>query len=640
MKKTLRLLLLTIIFTFNLYAQKVTIKEKMLNMKTYMFSDPDPVPNISRIYPYFRFDEYATSSENRDWKMVILENEYIKVYVCPDVGGKIWGAIEKSTGKEFLYFNDVVKFRDVAMRGAWTSGGLEYNFGDIGHIPTCATPVDYVIKENNDGSVSCIVGAIDLPSRTKWNVEISLQKDNAFFETKVSWFNTSSLLVTYYHWMNAAAKADGNLEFIYPGNKRIGHGGELGDWPIDNNREIFRYENNDFGIYKSYHVINSYSDFFGGYWHDDDFGFGHYSSYDDKPGKKLWIWGLSDQGMIWEDLLTDSKGQYIEFQAGKLFNQAAHSSTLTPFKHKEFSPYDSDIMHELWFPLKGTKGMVAASEYSVLNIIRNGNKIDLFLSPLQPLNTELIAKVDDKIVFSKKIEKEALELYTDSFLLDSTKDFVIELGDKLLVYNSGKENNTVDRPLNSIEKFNWTSAYGLYIKGLEQEKQRQYTAAQLSYLESYKIEPTFSPTLNRLALNYYRSGNKEKALLYAKRSLAIDTYDGLANYVFGLVNKELKNINEAKSGFSIASQSVSLRSASYTELAKLFLQELDLKQAKKYTDKALAYNIFNIKALEINAIIYRKENNKDEALRALNKLDELDATSYFMNFEKYLHGLV
>ena len=262
MKKTLRLLLLTTIITFNLYAQKATIKEEMLNMKTYMFSDPDPVPNISRIYPYFRFDEYATASENREWKMVILENKYIKVYVCPDVGGKIWGAIEKSTGKEFLYFNDVVKFRDVAMRGAWTSGGLEYNFGDIGHIPTCATPVDYVIKENKDGSVSCIVGAIDLPSRTKWNVEISLQKDNAFFETKVSWFNTSSLPVTYYHWMNAAAKAEGNLEFIYPGNKRIGHGGELGDWPIDNNREIFRYENNDFGIYKSYHVINSYSDFF------------------------------------------------------------------------------------------------------------------------------------------------------------------------------------------------------------------------------------------------------------------------------------------------------------------------------------------------------------------------------------------
>jgi hypothetical protein len=537
-KKSILFILILFLVT-SLFSQKATIKEEILNMKTYMFSDPNPVPDISRIYPYFRFDEYATTSENMDWKMVVLENEYIKVYVCPDVGGKIWGAIEKSTGKEFLYFNDVVKFRDVAMRGAWSSGGLEYNFGDIGHIPTCATPVDYVIKENNDGSVSCTVGAIDLPSRTKWNVEISLQKDKAYFETKVSWLNTSSLPVSYYHWMNAAAKADGNLEFIYPGNKRIGHGGELGEWPIENNREIFRYENNNFGIYKSYHVINNYSDFFGGYWHDDDFGFGHYASYDDKPGKKLWIWGLSDQGMIWKDLLTDSKGQYIEYQSGKLFNQAANSSTLTPFKHREFSPYDSDIMHELWFPLKETKGMVAASEYGVLNVTRNGNRIDLVLSPLQPLSTQLIVKVEDKVIFSKKIKQETLDLFTDSFLLDTNKDFTVELGDKLMVYNSDNENNSVDRPVTSIENFNWTSAYGLYIKGLELEKQRRYTDAQISYLESYKKEPTFSPALNRLALNYYRSGDSEKALLYAKKSLAIDTYDGLANYVFGLVNKVL-----------------------------------------------------------------------------------------------------
>ncbi len=622
------------------FAQNATIKEEILQMKTYMFSDPDPVPNINRIYPYFRFDDYAPTPENKDWKMVVLENEFIKVYVCPDVGGKIWGAFEKSTGKEFLYFNDVVKFRDVAMRGAWSSGGLEYNFGDIGHIPTCATPVDYVIKENKDGSVSCIVGAIDLPSRTKWNVEISLQKDKAYFETKVSWFNTSSLPVTYYHWMNAAAKADGDLEFIYPGNKRVGHGGELGEWPIDTNRDISKYENNDFGIYKSYHIINSYSDFFGGYWHDDDFGFGHYASYDDKPGKKLWIWGLSDQGMIWEDLLTDSNGQYIEYQAGKLFNQAAHSSTLTPFKHKEFSPYDSDIMRELWFPLKETKGMVAASEFGVLNVEREGNSIRLYLSPLQPLNTKLTVKVDDEIVFNKKINQGALELITEVVSIDNDKDFSVELGNKLLVYNSGEKANLTNRPIASEVDFNWTSAYGLFVKGLELEKQRRYTEAQLSYLESYKTEPTFLPTLNRLALNYYRSENLEKALEFTNKSLAIDTYDGLANYVFGLVNSELKNYNDAKSGFSIASQNTSFRSGSYTELAKLFLIEHDYKQAKKYVDKALSFNVYNLKAVEIEAIANRKLNDEKAAIHTLSKIDKMDATNHFTNFEKYLQGFL
>ena len=149
-------------------AQTATVSEELIEFRTYPFSDPDPIPEINRIYPYFYFHGYTNRAVQQKWKMVILENEYIKVYVCPDIGGKVWGAIEKSTGGEFLYYNNVVKFRDVAMRGPWTSGGLEFNFGDIGHIPTCATPVDYLTRENADGSVSCIVGAIDLPSQTRW----------------------------------------------------------------------------------------------------------------------------------------------------------------------------------------------------------------------------------------------------------------------------------------------------------------------------------------------------------------------------------------------------------------------------------------------------------------------------------------
>ena len=226
MIKISALFFIVLLTTGLISAKHASIRNEKMEMDSYMFSDPDPVANPGRIYPYFRFDGYTNNSVKKEWNMVVLENEYIQVYVCPDIGGKIWGAIEKSTGKEFLYFNHVVKFRDVAMRGAWTSGGLEYNFGDVGHIPTCATPVDYQMKENNDGSVSCIVGAIDLPSRTKWNVEIKLEPGKAYFKTIVSWFNNTQLPCTYYHWMNAAAKSGGNLEFIYPGNKRIGHGGE------------------------------------------------------------------------------------------------------------------------------------------------------------------------------------------------------------------------------------------------------------------------------------------------------------------------------------------------------------------------------------------------------------------------------
>ena len=90
-------------------------------------------------------------------------------------------------------------------------------------------------------------------------------------------------------------------------------------------------------------MFGKYTDFFGGYWHDDDFGMARYQPHDEKPGKKIWIWGLSQQGMIWEKLLTDTDGQYVEVQSGRLFNQNAEKSTFTPFKHKSFSPYGTDI---------------------------------------------------------------------------------------------------------------------------------------------------------------------------------------------------------------------------------------------------------------------------------------------------------
>ena len=617
-----------------LYAQSAKITEELVEFKTYPFSDPDPVPEINRIYPYFYFHGYTNNAVQQKWRMVVLENECIEVYVCPDIGGKVWGAVEKSTGKEFLYFNHVVKFRDVGMRGPWTSGGLEYNFGDIGHIPTGSTPVDYITKENEDGSVSCVVGALDLPSGTKWSVEIKVSPGKAYFETKSGWFNKTELPCTYYHWMNAAAKAADDLELIYPGKNWIGHGTQTGTWPEENGRQINWYRENNFGSYKSYHVVNAYANFFGGYYHDENFGFGHLGDFDEKPGKKLWIWGLAPQGMIWENLLSDTDGQYIEFQAGKLFNQAANSSTLTPFKHKEFFPHDSDIMNEIWFPLKETGGMVAASEYAVFNLVEKDGIQKLLVSALQQIDDELKIYKNDKLVSQKTIKLKPLELFETE--LNSDENLKIVLGPKKLIYSTQASATEVNRPLLPSEDFDWESAYGLFTKGLELEKQRMYKSARDYYEKTLQKEPGYLPALNRMALSHYRQMNYSSALDYLNRSLAIDTYDGEANYLFGLVCRETGDIPTSKSGFSIAMGNVAYRSAAATELANLFLSEKDFGKAERYSEKALAFNQFNVEALQTLAIAKRKMGNLVEAKDVLNRISELDRTNQFARFELYL----
>jgi hypothetical protein len=149
-----------------LHAAPPTVREYAKVFTTYPFSDPSPIPVVGRIYPCFRFDGFTATPMQQTWTVVELENDYLKVQILPQIGGKIWSAIDKRSGRPFIYANSVVKFRDIAIRGPWTSGGIDANYGIIGHTPNVTTPVDFVTRTNADGSVSCIIGALDLLTRT------------------------------------------------------------------------------------------------------------------------------------------------------------------------------------------------------------------------------------------------------------------------------------------------------------------------------------------------------------------------------------------------------------------------------------------------------------------------------------------
>ena len=85
------LLLCVVMLVQPLFAQQqATISESVETIKTYPFSDPDPVANPSDLYyPYFRFDGFSAKGTDKQWKVVSLENEYIKLTLFPEIGGKI-----------------------------------------------------------------------------------------------------------------------------------------------------------------------------------------------------------------------------------------------------------------------------------------------------------------------------------------------------------------------------------------------------------------------------------------------------------------------------------------------------------------------------------------------------------------------
>jgi len=636
------LILLFICLGFNnlLLSQQVSAREEIRLMKTYPFSDPNPMANIGRIYPYFRFDGYSVSGSEKEWKTVVLENPYIKLWIFPEIGGKLWGAVEKSTQKEFIYFNKVVKFRNVAMRGPWTSGGIEFNFGLIGHAPTTANPVDYLYRENPDGSVSCIIGAMDLPSRTQWRVNIRLPKDKAFISTECFWFNPTPLHQPLYHWMTAAEDVGSDLRYFYPGTNYIGHGGDAHPWPIhENGRDVSFYKNNNFDSSKSYHILGEYDEHFGGYWESQDFGYGHWALYDDKPGQKLWIWSLARDGGIWHDLLTDKDNnrQYTEPQTGLQFNQEAASSSLTPFKHAYFEPFSVNRWQEIWFPIKGIGGLVDGSPYGSLNVIREGLNLYIAICALQHLNENLVVEVGQDEIFSRRISLKPMEVFQESVSLPEIQgDVVVTVGEKKLFYSSNTEINRLQRPLIMDKDFDGLSPEGLFIAGEEFARQREYAAALDKFLDCLKKNPSHIRAMTRIAELYFRRSMYDLALTYASRVLAVDAYNPGGNFIYALINDRLGKRVDAKEAFGWAARSMEYRSASYAQLAVLFLQENDMFRAEEYARRSLDYNAYNLTGCQILAVIFRLRGEIDKAESFLTRLLEIDPLCHMARFECHL----
>ncbi|MGV8093768.1 MAG: DUF5107 domain-containing protein [Mangrovibacterium sp.] len=639
MKKATILLACFSIPAFMVYAQpNATINEFDKEIKTYPFSDPDPIPQPdSYFYPYFRFDGFALESTDRSWKVIELENDYIKVSIFPEIGGKIWGAIEKSTGNEFIYSNSVVKFRDIAMRGPWTSGGIEMNFGIIGHAPTTSAPVDYCFQTKDDGSVSCYLSATDLLTRTRWETEVNLQKDKAFFTTSTTWHSPNPLVQPYYHWMNSAYQAGGDLEFCFPGNSWIGHDGQAHAWPVDEQgRVLSRYRENNFGDSKSYHIVGNAGDYYAAYWHELNFGSGHYAPYGEKLGMKIFLWDQSRAGAIWEDLLTDTDGQYVELQSGRLFNQAVPASTRTPFKHHGFDPYATDIFKEYWFPVLNTGGVVKANPWGVLNVVRTGQDPEIRFCSLQKINDQLLIYCGDSLIREKAVDLDVLETWSERMEVNSPAPLKIVLGNRKMVYSEKTDDNDSKRPLQSPAGFDWESIYGLYVAGQNWMYQRKYDAAMECFLKCIRKEQYYAPALNQLAALYYRKADWMTALDYAQKSLAVNAYDPEANFIYGLINRKTGNYLDAKDGFAVASLSPAFRSAAWIELAKLFLLRDDLVTAGFYAQKVLQTNSTDIEAGKLMAVICRKEQNIRLAQEYISKVRQSVLLNPVVNFEAML----
>ena len=178
-------------------AAPVRLWETNFVIPTYLAAPPSPVPRFyegrtyqgakATFYPYPVQDVLTDVRTNRTYRAVFLENDYIQISVIPELGGRIWSAMDKANGYDFFYRQHVVKPALIGMLGAWISGGVEWNVPHH-HRATSFSPVDYTTTANTDDSQTIWVGEIELRHRMKWMVGLTVHPDRSYLEMTMKVF--------------------------------------------------------------------------------------------------------------------------------------------------------------------------------------------------------------------------------------------------------------------------------------------------------------------------------------------------------------------------------------------------------------------------------------------------------------------
>jgi len=211
-----------------------------IEIPTYVWGPEDPNPPFQRrgywsIYPYSLMDDLGEEPRPVKYRAMVVENEYLRVIVLPELGGRLYSALDKPTGQEIFYRNNVVKPGLIGLRGAWVSGGIEFNF-PRGHSVTTISQVDGRLVEEEDGSATVWVGNVERIFCMGWSVGIRLRPHSSVIETEIRLSNRTPLPHPYYFWANAGVPAREDMRLVYPCTKVQVWDRTL-NWPVHEGRD-------------------------------------------------------------------------------------------------------------------------------------------------------------------------------------------------------------------------------------------------------------------------------------------------------------------------------------------------------------------------------------------------------------------
>ncbi len=618
-------------------ADAASVRETTLEIPTYLMGPEDKNPPLwnLNVYPYPMQTDVTRDKAVQQYRAVILENDYIRVIVLPDVGGRIYAAHDKTNGDfDFIYHNRVIKPGLVALRGAWLSGGIEWNFPTRGHTVHTYSPVQYQIIQGDDGSVTCVVGTREWVRRMKWAVATTVYPDRSYFRNRILLYNPTLTDNNGYFWANAAVHAWPDTKVTFPPADYTYAGRRRNPqlWP--------EYQGKDLGWYKNTpHAFDYFcgtpADYVAAYNHERQCGSVHFASRHDSFGKKFWTWGVARSGLIWEDILTDQDGQYIELQSGRLLTQG--DSWI-------FEPHLQESWDEYWYPIKNMDGFVKGNPEAAVNFVVRDQKLLVAVNATRPLHDATVRV----LAGGKEIYRETLNLTPrDSWRREIPFTAAAETGQVVLLDSQGREILSYSpkrekAPPPELEPEMPTgetaTAEELCLAGYYAMKHWNLPEAVELFGRSLEKDPGFTPALRWLAIIHYKTGRFGEALRLADQVLRRNDDDHAARYYRALSRIALGDSERVEEDLDLLGRRAAYRHIAPFVQASLAVAAGDMSRAEERLRRALRENPGDLKAQVMLACVLRHQGRGEEAIRMVDEVSAIDPLDGLASLEKVFLG--
>lgn len=607
------------------------------------------------VYPYPVVEKISDKKVDKQYHALFIENEYIKVMILPELGGRVHMAYDKVKKRHFVYYNQVVKPALVGLTGPWISGGIEFNWPQH-HRPSTYLPTDFSIEENPDGSKTIWCNEVERMFRTKGMQGFTLYPGKAYIEIKVKIYNRTSFPQTFLWWANPAVVVNDHYHSVFPPdvNAVFDHGKrDVSSFPIATGTyykqdysagvDISKYKN--IPVPTSYMAIKSKFDFVGGYEADVQGGLLHVADHHVSPGKKQWTWGNGNFGRAWDRNLTDEDGPYIELMTGMYTDNQPDFSWLQPYEEKSWVQY--------FMPYSEVGYVKNATKDALLNLeLKDGeSRIVLYTTGVNKDLNLLVKDNRGNMLFDKTLRISPAEPFAGTFPTGDLKEEEIRVevrnqeGKVILSYQADKpEIKPVPDPAKAAkDPKDIASIEQLFLTGLHLEQYRHATYNPMDYyMEALRREPGDVRCNNAVGLLLMRKGQFAQAEAYFRKAVETLTernpnpYDGEPYYNLGWSCKMQGKPDEAYDAFFKSAWNAAWQDAAYFALAQIDTQKGNYESALDKADRSLIRNWHNHKARQLKASILRKLNRKEEALALIEESLKIDRFNMGCRFELYL----